>query len=418
VFSLPFAVFGILALSAASQAWLVARFVVELLRFRRSLPLDDQCPSAAIVLSLRGRDPFLEQCLSALLQQDYPNYRLHIVVDRPDDPARAVVEQVVQQQETDRVEVQVLTERRETCSLKCSSLVQTVSRLDESVEVVALVDADTAPHPTWLRELVQPLLSDKVGAATGNRWYMPQQASWGALFRYLWNAAAIVQMYWYRIAWGGTLAVKTSVIRELGLLDRWGKALCEDTMLFRELGRQGLKVEFVPSLIMVNREDCRLTDCLWWISRQLLTARLYHPGWPLVALHGIATTLLLVAAAAGAVFAAMVGQDTATAWLAGALIVYETAMILLLVPMEWAVRRILRARGEPTRWLRGKVIRVALSLPLTQILYPVSLLAAMSARRTTWRKVVYEIRSRCEIRRLDDPPYVEGDASVESMQSL
>ena len=74
--------------------------------------------------------------------------------------------------------------------------------------MVALLDADTIPHRTWLRELVAPLADPRVGAATGNRWYMPAEAGWAGLVRYLWNAAAVVQMYCYGIAWGGTLALK------------------------------------------------------------------------------------------------------------------------------------------------------------------------------------------------------------------
>jgi cellulose synthase/poly-beta-1,6-N-acetylglucosamine synthase-like glycosyltransferase len=417
VLNIPLIVFATLVVSAAVQAWLTFWFIAALLRFRRPLPTDDQCPKAAIVLCLRGRDPFLDKCLAALLQQDYPDYRLHVVIDRADDPARGAVDQAVQQWGS-RLDVQVLTERRATCSLKCSSLVQAVRGLDESVEVVALVDADSAPHATWLRELVAPLRSEQVGATTGNRWYMPQRAGWGAMFRYLWNAAAIVQMYWYRIAWGGTLAVKTRVIRDLNLLDRWGNALCEDTMLLSELGRAGLRVEFVPSLIMVNREDCDLVPCLRWISRQLLVARLYHPGWPLVAWHGILTTLLLGTALGGTVAAVVMGDTVGAAWLGGALLLYQAAMILLLSPLEWAVRRIVRARGESAAWLGGGALRVLLALPLTQVLYPVALALAMTAQRTTWRKVVYEIGPRREIKRLNDPPYAENEKDAERDQSL
>jgi hypothetical protein len=225
-------------------------------------------------------------------------------------------------------------------------------------------------------------------------------------------------MYWYRIAWGGTLAVKTRVIRDLNLLDRWGNALCEDTMLLSELGRAGLRVEFVPSLIMVNREDCDLVPCLRWISRQLLVARLYHPGWPLVAWHGILTTLLLGTALGGAVAAVALGDTVGAAWLGGALLLYQAAMILLLSPLEWAVRRIVRARGESAAWLGGGALRVLLALPLTQVLYPVALALAMTARRTTWRKVVYEIGPRREIKRLNDPPYAENEKDAERDQSL
>ena len=83
----------------------------------------------------------------------------------------------------------------------------------DSQSNLPLADADTIAHPTWLRELAGALADPTVGAATGNRWYMPDEISAAAMVRYLWNAAAIVQMYCYRIAWGGTLAVKTSVLR-------------------------------------------------------------------------------------------------------------------------------------------------------------------------------------------------------------
>ena len=56
-----------------------------------------------------------------------------------------------------------------------------------------------------------------MGVASGNRWYMPAEATAGSLVRYLWNAAAVVQMYWYGIAWGGSLAFKTKLLREAGL---------------------------------------------------------------------------------------------------------------------------------------------------------------------------------------------------------
>jgi hypothetical protein len=59
-----------------------------------------------------------------------------------------------------------------------------------------------------------------------------------------------------------------------------------------------------------------------------------------------------------------------------------------------------------------------LALPLTQVLYPVALALAMTARRTTWRKVVYEIGPRREIKRLDDPPYAESAKDAEREQSL
>jgi hypothetical protein len=43
---------------------------------------------------------------------------------------------------------------------------------------------------------------------------------------------------------------------------------------------------------------------------------------------------------------------------------------------------------------------------------------AMTARRTIWRKVVYEIGRGGKIRRLNDPPYAEGAENAGREQSL
>jgi cellulose synthase/poly-beta-1,6-N-acetylglucosamine synthase-like glycosyltransferase len=375
-------------------------------------------PKAAVVLCLRGADPFLPACVEALLKQDYPSYDVKVVVDCREDAAWAVVEEVVDRSGATNVEIVPLTQRRETCSLKCSSVVQAVSRLDASYEVAALVDADTVPHPTWLRELVAPLADPRIGAATGNRWYMPGERSWGALVRYAWNAAAVVQMYLYRIPWGGSLAIRTSVFRDSDLLERWGNAFCEDTMLYRALRKMGLGVAFVPSLMMVNREGCDIPNYFRWVTRQLLTARLYHPHWFGVALHGIATSLGLVVTLGVALVAAATGRWEAAAWAGGGAAVYLAAMPLLLAPMEALVRRIVRGRGEPAGWLTlGGAFKLLAAIGLTQAVYPAALVSAMRVRRVEWRGVSYEIGGPFDIRLVEYRPH-RPDASAPSTASL
>ena len=250
--------FLILVASAVIQGLVTVVFLWVLWHFRRRLPDSRYCPRAAIILCLRGRDPFLEMCLESILKQDYPDYQLRIVIDSRQDPAWQVAQSLADRYGAERVCIEALEERHGTCSLKCSAVVQALERLDESFQVAALVDADTLTHPSWLRELVAPLRDERVAVTTGNRWYMPATGSWGAMVRYLWNAAAVVQMFWDGVCWGGTLAIKRGIFVKGDLLDRWRHALCEDTMLFRWLGKRGMRVKFVPSLMIVNREDCGL----------------------------------------------------------------------------------------------------------------------------------------------------------------
>ncbi|MBD0266232.1 MAG: glycosyltransferase family 2 protein, partial [Tolypothrix sp. Co-bin9] len=241
---------------------------------------DDQLPKTAVILCLRGVDPFLSNCLRSLLNQNYPQYDLKLIVDSYDDAAWKIATDISEQAATN-VQISPLRMLRHNCSLKCSSLVQAISELDDSYKVVALIDADTVPHPNWLRELVTPLTHPKVGATTGNRWYLPTGKYWGSMVRYQGNISTVVQMFLFRIPWGGNLALKTEIFRETALLDKWGQALNEDKLLCKVLKKQGMQVKFVPSLIL-NREECDLPSLLSSLERQLLSSRLYHPLWSTV----------------------------------------------------------------------------------------------------------------------------------------
>lgn len=418
-------IFWSLCALLVSQVALVGGFTIVLRRFRRVLLCDEQCPRAVIVLCLRGSDPFLSRCLAAVLAQDYPRFSVRVVVDHEADPAWRIVQEKVAELRARgapagfSLVVEPLATRRDSCSLKCSSLVQAVAGLDESCGFIAQLDADTIPHPSWLRELATALADERVGAATGNRWYMPDDARFGSLVRFTWNAAAVVQMYWFRIAWGGTLAVKTRVIREAGLLERWSRALSEDTMLFTRLRRHGWKVAFVPSLMMVNRESCGLGDFLTWAGRQLLIARLYHPGWPAILVLGFGTTAALAGAVLLGAIAAARGDVGSLARIAAAVAAYQLGTIGLFALVEMAVRRIVSARGESVRWLSlSKMLRQFVSVAMTQALYPAALFSALFVRRVAWRRAVYQVDGPWKIRLLREKRYQHGDGNEDIGDSL
>jgi cellulose synthase/poly-beta-1,6-N-acetylglucosamine synthase-like glycosyltransferase len=59
-------------------------------------PLDDaELPSVAVIVPLRGADPSLAACLRGVLRQDYPRYRVRIMIDSPSDPAWGVVPRIL-----------------------------------------------------------------------------------------------------------------------------------------------------------------------------------------------------------------------------------------------------------------------------------------------------------------------------------
>ena len=400
---------------------MVLRWLWVLVRRQAVTKSDDApyCPKAAVVLCLRGSDPFLPDCIEALLDQDYPEYEVRIVVDCRTDPAWQVVEEVVQRRRATNVRIDPLSERRGTCSLKIAGMLQAISGLDTSHEVVVLLDSDTIAHRTWLRELVAPLADERVGAASGNRWYMPADASRGSLVRYLWNTAAVVQMYWYGIAWGGSMALKTSVFDRSDLLDRLANAFGEDSTICRALVRAKLRVAFVPSAMMVNRETCDVPGFFHFLQRQLLTVRLHNPWWWAVVAHGMVTSAAQLLAFGLLLAALLKTHWEAAAWAGGGLALYLTAMVLLMASMEVGVRRIVRARCQPTDWLTGATAaRVMLAIPLTQVIYAAGLASTLFVRTHQWRGVVYRFGGGHKVRVIEDRPYKDTLPSSPAATSL
>ena len=71
--------------------WGVSRYLKWFTTFQLAQGNDLALPKAAIVLSIRGPAPSLPECLTRLAEQDYPQYRIHLVVDHPTDPANAII---------------------------------------------------------------------------------------------------------------------------------------------------------------------------------------------------------------------------------------------------------------------------------------------------------------------------------------
>jgi cellulose synthase/poly-beta-1,6-N-acetylglucosamine synthase-like glycosyltransferase len=401
-----------------AQVGLMTRFIRILRGPAPQSPSDAELPEVMVVLCLRGADPFLDRCFDAVLALDYPRYRVRIVVDSREDPAWARVEQFLARTRPANVDVVLRRTLYATAGLKCSSLLDAIDELDESIKVVAQLDADVIPHRTWLRELVAPLGDERVGIACGNRWYVPGDTV-GSTFRYLWNAPAVVTMQWQSIAWGGSLAIRAEILRRLDLRELWSRTLCEDTPLQHELRRANLEMRFVPTLMMLNRESCTLSGIVPWIRRQLLIVRLHHPAWPMITVHAAATTgTLALALFAG--FAALVrGAPAAHSLIPlAAFAGYFVLSALLLWRLESAVMRVVAARGEPLPGTPAStVLRAFLWIPFTQFLYTAVVASVPLARRIEWRGVSYHVERR-GVRMVEYRPYAPRTLEPDVTHSL
>jgi hypothetical protein len=353
---------------------------------------------AEVVLCLRGCDATLEGVLEALSRQQHRDWRLRVIVDSEEDPSWTVAHTAVRRLEERganwrQATIEPLAVRPTTGSLKCASLRQAFASLDPRSQVVALLDADSVVRQDWLVTMVEETMRPGVGAVSGNRWYEPVHDSVAGTVRAIWNGGAIVQMAAFGIPWGGSLAVRREALDATGWPEVIRTTLCEDTALAEPLARAGWTYRFVPSLIALDEDDdVALGPLTRWITRQLLTARLHHRSWPLVAVHGLGTSLALLAALACAAMAAWRSSWNAMGIALGAIAVYEVVSALLYLAIARTARVALGSMGSPLRplWCRRGLWQVAL-IPLTQAVYGVATVLAVVTRSIEWRGIVYDV---------------------------
>lgn len=389
--SVFYALFGInFAVLLVVHLVLTVRILARLLRPDGALLADDECPPALVVLCLRGGDPHLHHTLSRLIAQDYPRYRVRIMLDSPGDDAGEAVRTAFGATPPPNVEVRALDERLRTCTYKMSALLEATREIPEETAVLALLDGDSVLHRSWLRELATPIVRGEAPVVTGNRWYIPDRTTVPNLIRYWWSSSALPLMYVLQFPFGGSMALRPELIRDERLRSRLRHAFSEDTTIGRFACEQGGRVHFQRSLVINNGEDISLRGFFNFDTRQLLAVRMQHPGWTWLGLHG-------VLGCAWAIYPVLRGWLPFEPWVIFAFRSLLLVLFLQAFLQDRAVRRILRARGERLPWWTPW--RLLVSLPaiiLLPFLHAAAVIRAYLSPRIVWRGVVYHLNG--------DPP--------------
>ena len=317
-------------------------------------------------------------------RQNYLNWDLRIVLDHAEDPAAAVLDDFVKSHAN--VDVSVMEQHPGTCSLKLNALSRELSELPETCEFVVLVDADVVTYEDWLHDMVAPFSDEKVGAATGVRWFAPPDARPGSWVRSLWNIGAIPQMVFFGIPWGGSLAIRKDLIQEADLSDRWSRMVFEDADLNSVLKEQGRRLAVVPRATLVNREATGLRDAVRYIRRQMLNARMYHPLWWRMFAYGVASSLLPALLVVLVIVSVTHGDERSLQFAGFALVVHAVGMAMTAVRVKQIVSRPLLDRRLPVPSRLAPGLCYAL---LTQIVYLACLLLVIRQRTIDWRGIRY-----------------------------
>lgn len=364
--------------------------------------------SAVVVICVRGCDPSLESCLIGVLNQNYANYRVQMIVDHESDQAWDFVHRIKSRHDDRNIlSIAEMQNPLDTCSLKCCGIVQALRSIDEQTKYVAFLDADVAPHPQWLAELTGPLLDPAVGGVTGNQWFEPDSGlGVGSLLRSTWNAGALVPTIFFTNPWAGSFAMRFQDIIDSSLEEIWAQSIVDDGPIKQAINDFGMRVEFAPSLIMVNREPCSIGFTNRWVTRMLTWSRLYESTFYLTIIHALFSNCVMMANFAVLLLAVLSGSLNAGLVAATALIASGWMCAKSYELTRQCVVKSCELRGQTLAPLQQQRFwGVVLAAAMTHLIYGFSCAQAIFVREIKWREITYELTSHNRVKRLDYAPY-------------
>ncbi len=230
------------------------------------------------------------------------------------------------------------------------------------------------------------------------------------MLRSLWNAGALVPTAVLANPWAGTCALRVADARKAGLVDIWRQSIVDDGPLRKAITPLGKHIVFNPELIMVNRENCTVDYVNRYVPRMLTWSRIYEKTYISTFLHMV----LLVGswlACAGLVIAGLGSGNLPIAGMGIAAIFANLILnVMGYVIVRDSIRRIESRRDEirHQHYLSplspGRLMKLALLIPVCQLGFGWWTLRSLLARRVNWRQITYKIDGPASIRMIDYRP--------------
>ena len=355
-------------------------------------------PFATIIAPCKGMDNELRENLRALISQDYPDYEIVFVVDDETDAAVPVIREIISNYS--RPSKLVIAPKTIGSSQKVENLRAAVLHAPEASEVFVFVDSDARPGRHWLRGLTAPLSDEKVGAATGYRWFISRKSNLASEMLSVWNASIASSLgpnLKSNFCWGGSTAIRRNVFEKLDIRGRWQGALSDDFTLTRVIKEAGMSVFFVPRALTASSENCTFKGLVEFTTRQMKITRVYSPDLWIAAFIGSGIfNLVFIWGMAVIVHRLFYGGR-----------IWPPAAALVLVS----------AFSIGKSWLRLKAVKLVLKehqaelkrqspwqntlWALSPALFFFNAAAAGLSRIITWRGITYELKSPSETVILD-----------------
>ena len=355
-------------------------------------------PRTVLIIPCKGLDSSFRENITSFFNLDYENYLLWFVVADESDPAYGELCALTKRLEADSQaqDVQVfIAGYGRSCSQKIHNLLYCYEKIGDDVEILAFADSDICVRSNWLSHIVYPLRQSKNGVASGYRWYVPKENNLASLALSAMNAkiAQLLGNTPFNQAWGGSMAIRVDVFRELGIDKIWPKVLSDDLSLSSAVKKAGLKVAFVPACLVASYERATWRSLFEFSRRQFLITRVSTPRiWWLGLLSSVYSVLGTWGAAGLAIYAARVHHKDLPVFIAVPVVFFASQLERVILRQRMA-RKLL---AQDRRAMRGAYVADILAFWIWSLLLLFLIVASGFGRTICWRGIRYKVLSPTE----------------------
>ncbi len=375
------------------QSWRGGVLYLDFFKRELAKPESAFAPFCSIIAPCRGLDEGLRDNLAALFQQNYPRYEIVFVVDDEGDEAVSVIESLMADFENTVFVKLVNAGKSADESQKVHNLRQAVLEVSAASEAFVFVDSDARPNEKWLRNLIAPLENEKIGCATGYRWFISKKIGFSSELRSVWNASvasALGANLRKNFCWGGSMAMRRDVFEKLEVRERWRGTLSDDFAVTAILKRANLPVYFVPQALTATVENCNFRELLEFSTRQMKITRVYAPHFWKASLLG------------SLVFSAVFWAGSVLLFFLSGWHFRLTFFSISLIFALGAGKAFLRLKAVKTvlkdyeKELNSQLVPHLILWTITPPLYFYNCVCALFSRKIVWRGIRYELKSATE----------------------
>jgi len=245
-------------------------------------PTGDNLPPVSVVIAARNEYYNLHDNLSAVLEQDYPDYEVVVVNHASDDDTDLLLMEF----RNKYPHLKIVTIQQDLNFFKGKKFPLSIGIREAKNDVLLLTDADCKPvSKNWIRQMASHYDSIKTQVVLG---YGPYEKKKGLLNLIIRYDTFIVAMQYLSFALarkpymgvGRNLSYRKSLfLQHKGFISHYGISSGDDDLFISEIAtKRNSEVELNPDSFVYSKPKTSFND--WWKQKQrhLSTSKAYKPA--------------------------------------------------------------------------------------------------------------------------------------------